>query len=161
MGSVMDIPLGAGKGLIQANKGAREWEAGGSWLLYSGRAGRPGCLQSWVEFRAWGQDSAGNPRRSVRQSSRSLSSSLPSSLPRKIPARKLGVYRGLSLRGGCGSLPATPLPPRFPPPCKGQLVRPSSFPGQGDRCRGPTEGAPGQSRAPAAQEGKQREAEGP
>lgn len=47
MGSVMDIPLGAGKGLIQANKGAREWEAGGSWLLYSGRAGQAVCRAGW------------------------------------------------------------------------------------------------------------------
>lgn len=57
------------------------------------------------------------------QSSWSLSSSLPSSLPRKIPARKLGVCGGLSTRRGCGSLPATPLPPRFPPCCEGQLLR--------------------------------------
>lgn len=52
------------------------------------------------------------------QSSCCLSSSLPSSLPRKIPARKLGVCGGLGAHKGCGSLPATPLPPqpqpRFP-----------------------------------------------
>lgn len=119
-----DRQVGAGEDSPRPTRDPRGWEAWGPCCPVPGT----GCVLLRVGWnsglRARGQMGS---TAILGQSSCYLSSSLPSSLPRKIPARKLGVCGGLSAHRGCGSLPATPLPPPtplpIPPPCKGQLVR--------------------------------------